>query len=269
MTPELLQIKNGYGFTPLDVEKAHLPTARQLDRLRELNIPFQELGLTTELADGLIETYKEKLKAAQKIAEPTRPRPPSKLEYIKRDTAIGTAPPFSVTLLAKSSSGVKPYKMEFTADASALRAYCHCLGGRKSICKHFIAFIKGDPSILFDPSQNEAFEHLRRMPQFQTLQANTEALLNKLHGLDEEIRNENNSFSEWYSSYREAKHPTVWTDEEREAGFKISISIGPDERLDDPEVQRRLEESNRRTSELKQKQRELKNEFMQLLRSGV
>jgi len=74
------------------------------------------------------------------------------------------------TLLAKSSHG-EPYKVEFLAEDSALRIFCHCQAGvLHRMCKHKQAFIDGNAEMLFDPNQATLLSEIRSWPQLKNLQ---------------------------------------------------------------------------------------------------
>ena len=73
------------------------------------------------------------------------------------------------TLLAKSSSG-ESYQIEFLADGSSLRVFCHCQAGvLQQMCKHKLALLKGDAAMLFDPNQAAVLSEIHSWPQFVSL----------------------------------------------------------------------------------------------------
>ena len=58
-----------------------------------------------------------------------------------------------ITLNANSSSG-KPYDVVFSFDNGKLSVTCTCKAGTmNTLCKHRIAFLRGDATMLFDPTQ--------------------------------------------------------------------------------------------------------------------
>lgn len=78
------------------------------------------------------------------------------------------------TLLAKSSSG-DPYKVDFSAKDSTLRVYCHCKAGvLHRMCKHKQAFLDGDTSMLFDPTQATVLAEIHTSPEFNNLKKRIE-----------------------------------------------------------------------------------------------
>ena len=93
-----------------------------------------------------------------------------------------------VTLLAKSSSG-EPHKVEFSGEDSNLRIFCHCQAGvLHRMCKHKKAFIEGDMSMLFDPSQSALLLDIHSWPQFKNLQKHIEAYSKELAEIEESVR---------------------------------------------------------------------------------
>jgi hypothetical protein len=74
-------------------------------------------------------------------------------------------------ILAKSSSG-GPYDVEFFADGETIRVFCHCEAGvHQMMCKHKLALILGDEKMLFDATQVQLHDELKKWPQFPLLQA--------------------------------------------------------------------------------------------------
>ena len=72
-------------------------------------------------------------------------------------------------LLAKSSSG-EPYNVEFMTDGGSLRVFCHCQAGvLQRMCKHKLAFIKGDSNMLFDTKQAPQLSEIHSWPEFGNL----------------------------------------------------------------------------------------------------
>ena len=72
-------------------------------------------------------------------------------------------------LLAKSSSG-DPYQIEFLAGGDSVRVFCHCQAGMLQImCKHKLALLKGDQSMLFDSTQWSLLTEIHAWPQFARL----------------------------------------------------------------------------------------------------
>jgi hypothetical protein len=72
-------------------------------------------------------------------------------------------------LLAKSSSG-EPYNVEFLTDGGSLRVFCHCQAGiLQRMCKHKLAFLKGDVNMLFDSKQTPLLSEILLWPEFGNL----------------------------------------------------------------------------------------------------
>jgi uncharacterized Zn finger protein len=62
-------------------------------------------------------------------------------------------------LLSKSSAG-EPYRVDVDADQSGIRMFCHCpAGSLNQVCKHKLALVKGDSTMLADPEQWSRQEH--------------------------------------------------------------------------------------------------------------
>lgn len=75
------------------------------------------------------------------------------------------------TLLAKSSSG-EAYNVEFLTDTGSLRVFCYCQAGvLQRMCKHKLAFIQGDSSMLFDSNQTPLLSEIHSWPEFSNLKA--------------------------------------------------------------------------------------------------
>ena len=53
-----------------------------------------------------------------------------------------------------SSSG--SYRVDFSDETGVLRVFCHCQAGQlQQVCKHKLALIKGDCSMLYDPVEEK------------------------------------------------------------------------------------------------------------------
>ena len=87
-------------------------------------------------------------------------------------------------LLAKSSSG-ESYKVEFSAAGTSMRVICHCQAGiLQQMCKHKLALLKGDVSMLFDPTQASLLTEIHAWPQFGNLRSKIEEFEKKLKAID-------------------------------------------------------------------------------------
>jgi hypothetical protein len=76
-----------------------------------------------------------------------------------------------VTLLAKSSSG-ESYQVEFLVDGDSVRVFCHCQAGvLQQMCKHKLALLQGDASMLFDSTQVSVLSEIHAWSQFANLKA--------------------------------------------------------------------------------------------------
>lgn len=92
------------------------------------------------------------------------------------------------TLLAKSSSG-ESYKVEFSAEDSNIRIFCHCQAGvLHRMCKHKQAFIDGNVKMLVDPNQTALLSEIRSWPQFKNLQRHLETFSKQLTEIEKAQR---------------------------------------------------------------------------------
>lgn len=92
------------------------------------------------------------------------------------------------TLLAKSSHG-EPYKVEFSAENSNVRIFCHCQAGvLHRMCKHKQAFIDGNVEMLFDPNQAPLLSEIRSWPQYKNLQRHLETFSEQLAEIEKAQR---------------------------------------------------------------------------------
>lgn len=75
------------------------------------------------------------------------------------------------TLLAKSSSGSN-YEVKFAFIGDRLSVTCLCVAGSlKQLCKHKDAFLLGDPSMLFDDTQEDLLNRLCEMVKLSNYQS--------------------------------------------------------------------------------------------------
>lgn len=66
-----------------------------------------------------------------------------------------------ITIKAKSSSG-EPYDVAISLEHGHVSAECTCKAGiMHTLCKHRIALLEGDASMLFDPAQAKDLEDVR------------------------------------------------------------------------------------------------------------
>ena len=65
------------------------------------------------------------------------------------------------TLLAKSSGGDIPYKVDFIFDNNRLIIKCNCPAGRfGKFCKHKWGLVKGNYDLLYDENQDEQLDKI-------------------------------------------------------------------------------------------------------------
>lgn len=88
------------------------------------------------------------------------------------------------TLLAKSSHG-EPYKVEFLVQGNGIRVFCHCQAGvLHRMCKHKQAFLDGDATMLFDPTQATVLTEIHTWPEFKNLKKQLEQFPDKLDAIE-------------------------------------------------------------------------------------
>jgi hypothetical protein len=89
-----------------------------------------------------------------------------------------------ITLLAKSSSGGS-YPVEFTSDSNSVRILCHCQAGLcHLVCKHKLAFLRGDKGMLFDPDQVSLLLEIHTWPQLTALRIHLDEYEGKLNEIE-------------------------------------------------------------------------------------
>ena len=65
------------------------------------------------------------------------------------------------TLLAKSSSGSEPYKVDFVVENNIMTVHCNCPAGRLGkFCKHKIRMLQGDYDVLYDDDQCDQLDKI-------------------------------------------------------------------------------------------------------------
>jgi len=66
-----------------------------------------------------------------------------------------------ITLLAKSSSGDKPYNVDFVFEKERLMIKCNCPAGKfGKFCKHKWGLLKGNYDLLFDEDQDDDLDQI-------------------------------------------------------------------------------------------------------------
>lgn len=74
-----------------------------------------------------------------------------------------------LTILVVSSSGGN-YQVEISDESGTLRMFCHCQAGSvQMMCRHKIALIKGDRTILYDQEQEKFYKELLSSGAYSTL----------------------------------------------------------------------------------------------------
>jgi hypothetical protein len=74
-----------------------------------------------------------------------------------------------LTILVLSSSGGN-YPVEVSDESGVLRMFCHCQAGSvQMMCRHKIALIKGDHTILYDQEQEKFYNELLSSGAYSTL----------------------------------------------------------------------------------------------------
>jgi hypothetical protein len=166
-----------------------------------------------------------------------------------------------ITLLAKSSSGGRPYKVEFLANGPSVMVQCHCLAGRRKwMCKHKLALITGDSNMLFDPSQAEHLSRIQSWPQYSDLKNRMEVYFKRLREIDEAADAENQEYGDWMITREVNKH--LSRGEEVPSFF---VFVGVD---DDSEAQEKFAKHMEALDELRAKEKAVKEDFMRGLTSG-
>jgi hypothetical protein len=87
-------------------------------------------------------------------------------------------------LLAKSSSG-ESYQVEFLADGNSLRVFCHCQAGVvQMMCKHKLALLRGEKTMLFDSTQAPLLSEIHALPQFANLKSRLDEFEKRLKEIE-------------------------------------------------------------------------------------
>ena len=91
-------------------------------------------------------------------------------------------------ILAKSSSG-EPYEVRFEQLGDRLTAQCGCAAGdQQQLCKHIIAFLTGDCSMLFHPDQEPELLDTLKLANAAGIIADYDDLQLELNRLDFELK---------------------------------------------------------------------------------
>lgn len=92
-----------------------------------------------------------------------------------------------LTLKAKSSSG-DGYQVEFLDEGGLLRVFCHCpAGSLQQMCKHKLALLKGDVSMLFDRGEENQLKQVLASKAYERLRPRLETFENTLLACEEEM----------------------------------------------------------------------------------
>ena len=103
-----------------------------------------------------------------------------------------------ITILVKSSSRPEPRSVHVTRDDSGLSFVCDCPAGNwVRICKHKMAMVSGDDSMLYDEDQRENFKKVMDwvaqsgypdlMKELKEAKNELESAKEKLRGIKEKI----------------------------------------------------------------------------------
>jgi len=91
-----------------------------------------------------------------------------------------------LTILATGSSG--SYPVEFSDESGVLRVYCHCEAGTfQQMCKHKLALLKGDRTMLYDPTQDRLLNDVLESPAYFALKPRLDEYEKQLVGIEREI----------------------------------------------------------------------------------
>jgi len=106
----------------------------------------------------------------------------------------------NLSLKVKSSLG-EGYQVEFSDESGSLRVFCHCpAGSQQQMCKHKLALLKGDASMLFDKQDegqlkqvlaSKAYEALwARLKEFESALLVCEQEMSKLKARERTIKSD-------------------------------------------------------------------------------
>ena len=90
-------------------------------------------------------------------------------------------------IFAKSSSDPNsPYGVSFVIEGRKLFIGCPCpAGGHGTLCKHRVAFLKGDVSMLYDPEQKPLLDQLQILAAETALSDILDKYLTQMRELEE------------------------------------------------------------------------------------
>jgi hypothetical protein len=93
-----------------------------------------------------------------------------------------------LTIFAFSSTG-ESYPVEFSDESGNLRVFCHCQAGSfQQMCKHKIALLKGDRSMLFDQTQEKLLNKVFSSPAYSALKSHLDEYDKQLSIIESEAR---------------------------------------------------------------------------------
>ena len=93
-----------------------------------------------------------------------------------------------LTILASSSSGGS-YDVEFLDDNGVLRIFCHCqAGSMQQMCKHKLAFLKGDRTMLYNREQEKLLAEVLSSPTYPALRRRLDEYEEQLTKVEREMR---------------------------------------------------------------------------------
>ena len=93
-----------------------------------------------------------------------------------------------LTILALSSTG-ESYPVEFSDESGNLRVFCNCQAGSfQQMCKHKIALLKGDRSMLFDQTLEKLLDKLLSSSAYSALKCRLDSYDQQLSNIESEAR---------------------------------------------------------------------------------
>src|ERR1043166_4152439 len=92
-----------------------------------------------------------------------------------------------LTIQAFSSSG-GCYPVAFSDDSGVLRVFCHCQAGSlQQMCKHKLALLKGDRTMLYDPAEEKMLSEVLSSSGYPDLKLRLEEFEKQLAKVEREM----------------------------------------------------------------------------------
>jgi len=92
-----------------------------------------------------------------------------------------------ISLKAKSSSG-DSHLVEFSDESGSLRVFCHCpAGSLQQMCKHKLALLKGDVTMLSDRQEEGQLKQLLTSKAYESLRPRLERFESALFACEQEM----------------------------------------------------------------------------------